>query len=542
MASALLLRVLPWILAAGIAAAAFADDSAEALFRKGHKAQRLGRHIEAYLYYNRARALDPANILYSRAARNVRRGAAQLLAAAGEHRTAIEMAPDSWEFRALRDATQGTDRTSTAVIEQGAPVLRQPVTVSYSDHEASFRFRGSVREAYEKVAAEFGVQVLFDEGFQSDRRIRADLDGCDFRCALRALGHLGDSFVVPVAGDRVLVAADDSGRRAELEPVAVAALPLDGALTQEDVSEIGQAIQQVLEIKKFQATVTGRAMVLRDSAAKINMARELARNLLQPRAEVQIEIRLVTLSSGKLVNAGIALPTKFPITQLATAGTGSSAGPLITLGGGRTALGIGLGDASLAARLEASSSQAVQTVQLRAVHGMPAEFHVGERFPIATGQYSSGAPTDQIRGYAQPPPVITFEDLGLKLAITPRVHSAFDTTLDVEANFQLLAGGAVNEIPILSNREFKSQVRLRRGEFAIVSGMAVYESRHTNRSPWGLGSVPWLGSLFGIHERRWNRSDLLILVRPHLTRLPPGELARTREFLFGSEERPLPAL
>lgn len=538
---ALIGKALLGLLVAVLACGTVSAQSASELFRKGNRARQGGRHIEAYIYYSRARALDPANSTYLRAARGVRRGAAQLLAAAGEYRTAIEMAPDSWEFESLAGST-GAPLVAVELDEPPKPRPTEPPTLRYSDHDATFRFRGQIGEAYQQVATEFGVEVLFEDEFDTSRPVRADLTECDLPCALRALGEISKSFAVPVNSELLLVAPDDSATRSDLQTAAVATIPFTGALTPEEATEVGQAAQQVLEIKRFQASAAGRAIILRDSTWKAKMARVLIDNLLHPRAEVVIEVRILSVTNARTVTAGIGLPTSVPVTRLATSADSSGAGQLIGLGGGRSSFGIALGDASALATLNATSSDAIHTAQLRTTHGMPVEFHVGERYPIATGQYSSGGQDSQQPGYIQPPPSITFEDLGLNLTVTPWIHTAQETSLDIEANLRLLTGEAVNDVPYLSNRELKSHVRLRSGEFAIVSGMAVYEVRKSGRGPWGLGAIPGLGSLFSPGEQRWNQNDLIVLVRPRLSRLPPGEIAGSLEFLYGTEQRPLAAL
>ncbi len=542
-------RLLSGILWVLILPALAVGDSAEDLFRNGHRAERQGRYIEAYLLYNRARALDPANASFARAARGVSRGAAQLLAAAGEYRSAIEMAPDSWEFQRL----PGKDSAAIEVAEDPAAgsglVPSQPTRLQYSDHETSFSFRGTVRDAYEDAAEEFGVRVVFHEDIESDRVIRADLAECDFHCVMRALGALSKSVGVPIAPDLLLVVEDTENVRAEFETAALAPIPLDGVLTVEDVTQVGQAVQQILDIRRLQATGSGSMLFLRGSLGKVDMARSLVADLLHPPASARIELQMVTVSRGGLVRAGIDLPSSFPVSNFSTLfgampGTGGVE-RLVGFGGGETVLGVAVGDASVEARLNASSSQSLQTMHLRSAHGAPATFKIGESYPIATAQYSGGglnAPGPGTPGYIQPPPSITFQDLGLNLSVTPIIHSSVEVTLLLEVAFKFLTGSTVNDVPILANREFQSRVRLRRSEFAIVSGTAVYERRKLSGGLSGLGNIPWLGALFRRNERVWSQRDLLILVRPRVVRLPPSELARTREFLFGSEERPVPAL
>ncbi len=456
------------------------------------------------------------------------------------------MAPDSWEFQSLSADAQEPEPAAKITLTQRQPLPRQPPRLKYAAHEASFRFRESVREAYEAVGDEFGVRVIFDEDFDADAGTRADLAECGFPCAMRILGELSRSIAVPLSDDMVLIAQDDGGTRGEYETSAFATIPLGGPVAAEDAAEITQVIQQVLDMRRVQSSAGSGAIFLRDTVGKVDMAKLLAQDLLHSAAAVVIELQMISVSSGGLVRAGIDLPSSFPVTNFGTLFgampdvTGTER--LVGIGGGKTALGVALGDASALARFERSAAQTLQQMQIRSLHGMAAEFKIGERYPIATAQYSSGGPVPQDPGYTQPPPSIAFEDLGLVLSATPLVHSATEVTLDLDVKFRLLAGGAVNDVPILANREFQSQVRLRQGEFAIVSGMAVYDRSKSNGGLAGLGNIPLLGALFRRNEWRWNRRDLLALIMPRVVRLPPGELARSTTILFGAEERPLPAL
>ena len=526
--------------------ALLAEPSARALFRKGMAAQRQGRHIEALLLYSRARALEPGNAEYIRAARGVRGGAARLLAAAGRHRAALALAPDSWELPPLSQPAQVTTPAADISIDSNRPRLAGPAALRYAGHKASFRFRDSIGQAYEEAAREFGLRVVFDKDFDGNTPIRADLSGCGFRCAMRVLGALGKSVAVPLSDSEVLVVPGDASHRNEREPVALATIPLDGSLAPEAAAEIAQAIQQALDVRRFQIDASGGNIFLRDTAAKLHLARSLADDLLQPKAAVVIELSMVAVSSGSTIAAGVDLPASFPVTNFSTLFGATPPVPgsdrLVGIGGGKTVLGIALGDASVSASLAASSAETLRRMRVRSLDGMAAEFKVGERYPIATAQYSSGPSAPRSADFVQPPPTVTFEDLGLNLRATPTVHSAAEVTLGLEANFRLLAGRAVNGIPILANREFQSQVRLRQGEFAIVSGMSVYERSRTPAGLAGLGRIPVLGALFRRTTWRWSRRDLLVLVAPRIVRLPPAELARSRDMLFGPENAPLPAL
>ena len=85
-------------------------------------------------------------------------------------------------------------------------------------------------------------------------------------------------------------------------------------------------------------------------------------------------------------------------------------------------------------------------------------------------------------------------------------------------------------------------MRLREGEAAIIAGMAIDETRSTRSTPLGLTGVPVVSTLLSRQTRRTNSTDLLVIVKPRLVRLPPSELVRELRIRFGAEERPMSAL
>jgi len=187
----------------------------------------------------------------------------------------------------------------------------------------------------------------------------------------------------------------------------------------------------------------------------------------------------------------------------------------------------------------------VSRFRLRSSNGMAANLHVGERYPIINARFSpilnEGAVQDSIDDgtFVEPFPSFTFEDLGLVLDVVPQVHSAHEVSLQFEVQFRLLTGSTANDIPIISNRQFKAYARLVEGELAVISGIAVAQTFKVRTGVVGLSNIPVLGNLFKRHTRETLTSDLLVLLRPHVVRLPPAEMAPTLTLRYGPEQRPL---
>jgi type II secretory pathway component GspD/PulD (secretin) len=144
-------------------------------------------------------------------------------------------------------------------------------------------------------------------------------------------------------------------------------------------------------------------------------------------------------------------------------------------------------------------------------------------------------------GVVQPAPSFTFQDLGLSLKVTPHVHGTEEVTLSLEAEFKLLAGAALNGIPVISNRSLKSDVTLKMGEWAVVAGLMEDQDARTIAGIAGIANIPLLGPLMRTTTHNKESDQVVILLKPTLV-TPPPDQGLTHVFRMGSETRPLTPL
>jgi Flp pilus assembly secretin CpaC len=132
---------------------------------------------------------------------------------------------------------------------------------------------------------------------------------------------------------------------------------------------------------------------------------------------------------------------------------------------------------------------------------------------------SSGNPSASQIGY----PSATYEDLGLKVKATPRLHAGDEVTLQLQFDIKSLTGSSINGIPILSNRNIEQTIRLRENETSVLSGLIQSSSiRTASGLPW-VSTEPGIGLLTGEDTTTIQQTELLILVTPRALRLPPHE-------------------
>ncbi len=532
------MRTLALVLS--LAATAWADGAGQ-LARQARRAERQGDDLKAYTLYTRAAGLRPQQEKYRLEALRLQVRAAQSLAAQDRLDEALALDPGNPFLQARRSPPQTTaPEPPTSAELREAEQAAEPIELKPKPGAHSFHLKADARSLWEQVARAYGLDVVFDADFTAGSQLPFYLENAEMRDAFHALMALTGTFLAPIHERVALVAKDTQQKRNELEPMMATLLPIPQVISPEEANEVGRAVQQALDIKRLAVDAVRRQVYLRDTVTKTRMARLLYADLSRRRGEVMIEIELISVSKSSLANLGLTLPTTFPVAP------GSSG--LATAGGGQTIFGVQVANPQFEADRTRSDTQLLTSFRIRATDGLPASMHIGDKYPIVNALFSPIVITGQIQDlqnsgqYRQPFPSFTFEDLGLVLKVTPRIHDREEVSLTIEAEFRLLTGASLNGIPVISDRKFNSAVRLKEGETSIVSGLAVAQSTRTQNGVAGLSDLPFMGWLWRQNAYQVDQNELLITITPRLTMLPPAEQAPPLEFYFGSETRPVGGL
>ena len=474
---------------------------------------------------------------------------------------AVARSPNDPALRALADAYQrrGLQALSAAsflrpapLSEDAGPVLPEisvedrrelapPPDLKPDNVRRSFDLRGAPRTLIEKVAGAYGISTVFDYDFPpSDKEQRLHLDDVPWSEAIYALQLVTNTFYVPVGSRVALFAKETSVKRGEVEPSVAVSIPFPQTMGPQDLQDVANAVRQAFALTKVAMDSNQHAMILRDRVSRVLPAVAVARQLLSGPAEVFVEVELFSVDESSDLSRGLRLQTNFPIVDYGqragfalTAPTAPSGYSIATLGGGATFLGVGLSDATILASLTGNMARSVARASLRSVSGQPATLHIGDRYPII--QQSWGATSTDPNSSFTTTPSITFEDLGVILKLTPRVHDASALTLEFDAEYKVLSGNTADSIPIISNRKFTVQVRMNFGESAVIAGLVQDSVSQTDSGLPLLNWIPWL------HSQTVNRKSgrFLLVLRPELLRLPPSEFPSYGVW-SGTEVRGLP--
>jgi hypothetical protein len=144
--------------------------------------------------------------------------------------------------------------------------------------------------------------------------------------------------------------------------------------------------------------------------------------------------------------------------------------------------------------------------------GKEASFLAGGEFPIPVAQASGGGTSISIQ----------FKEFGIRLNFTPvvngdRVHlkvrpevSALDFS-----NAITLQGF---RIPALSTRRTETEIELNDGQTFAIAGLLNNTMNSTMQKIPGIGDIPILGLLFRSKAAQKNRTELVVMITPHILR------------------------
>lgn len=148
-----------------------------------------------------------------------------------------------------------------------------------------------------------------------------------------------------------------------------------------------------------------------------------------------------------------------------------------------------------------------------ALDGMQASINVGSEVPYPAGSYTSSAGGSTTS--------IQYRETGVTLLVLPRISASGAVTLDITQEVSS-PGATVNvggqEATSFAKSLVTTSFYVKDGDTVAIAGL-IHDKSDTGRSgiPF-LSEIPILGSLFGSTNRNSVRSELIILITPHVIR------------------------
>lgn len=524
-----------------IAITAGAAGCAASAMNAGRQAERAQDYDRAVVEYTKAArerpddanarlALERARIRASQEhfARGRRLAAAERYEdAVVELQIASELNPgDALVEAELKEARQRL-RTRLAVSREGRTELQSLIERSRTLAPAGEDLPGDVklpdsmrfgngatsRMIFTAVARFAGISILFDSGFR-DAPLSIDLRDSTLEDALTALTASTQTFYRVTAPRTITVIPDTLEKRREYEETIVQVFHLSNA----DIKEVTDLLRIVADIRQISPMTATNSLAIRDTPERIKAAGQLIAAIDKARPEVVIEVELLEVDRTKLREWGlqIASPGSPGISGSADVNrTGLTLHDLENLSSADVFM---TGVPGLYYRLLKNdiNTRTLANPQLRTSDGIAAQARFGERVPVPVTTFAplAGGGINQ-----QPITSFVYENIGVNIDITPRLHHNDDVSLALKISLSNISGEGFGGLPTFGNREINTTIRLKDGETNMLAGLIRDDERTSLSGIPGLSDLPLIGRLFANERKTAQQTDILLTLTPHIVRV-----------------------
>ncbi len=191
-------------------------------------------------------------------------------------------------------------------------------------------------------------------------------------------------------------------------------------------------------------------------------------------------------------------------------------------GAGLTNLSIGMlvrTTRELALFLEASETEGktrvISAPSLIATDNIPAEIVVGQTIPTLSSQAVVGGAFSE--GSSLFTNTVSNVQTGVKLAVTARVNASGIVTLRIQQEVSTPTGvtGSIQS-PTIDRRNVSTQVTVNDGDTVAIGGIIQETSIYSSARVPILGRIPIIGRAFGSTEETTTKTELIVLLEPHV--------------------------
>jgi len=162
--------------------------------------------------------------------------------------------------------------------------------------------------------------------------------------------------------------------------------------------------------------------------------------------------------------------------------------------------------------------------KLAVVNNQEARIHVGRKEAYITTTTTSGSTTTTTAED------VNFVDIGIQLSVTPTINDDGFVTMkikpEVSSRVDTLITPSGNQIPIIDTSLSETTVMVEDNATIIIGGLRRDEEYEVSERIPLLGDIPWVGNLFKSQTKREQRSELLVMITPHIV---DGSMVTTGE-------------
>lgn len=174
-----------------------------------------------------------------------------------------------------------------------------------------------------------------------------------------------------------------------------------------------------------------------------------------------------------------------------------------------------------------TSVKVLSSPKLLVLNNHDAVLEVGDQVPIATQTAVS-----TVAGSAPIVNSLQMQQTGVILHVTPRANKSGRVIIDISQEVSAVVPTTTSSLnsPTIQERRLTSTVSVRDGETVALGGMIQDQRSRSNDGLPFLSKIPIIGEIFGSTDRQTTRTELVVLITPHVIRSDDDSAAAMADF------------
>ena len=324
---------------------------------------------------------------------------------------------------------------------------------------------------------------------------------------------------------------------------------LDGVVKGITAQATPQGGAQASPFDSGKVTITAdkgsNSLVIMASPTDYNNLVQVIKKLDRRSKQVFVQVLIAEVALDKSHEFGLQtglIGGASPVNNLTVAGMYDPLGTLGTIGtilaaGGKLTPDIVASPLNVTAVLKALDSKGLlnilSTPNILTSDNKEAEINVGENVPFSGGttQTTLGATTTSVER----------KDIGINLKIKPQISEGDYIRLDINQEISQVKDSKGQAIDLVTTkRSAKTSIVVKDKETVVIGGLIQDSENETVTKVPFLGDIPLLGWLFKSKSKSRSKTNLMILLTPHIIK-DAGDLAemtRNQRTTFGDSSKP----
>ncbi|HEU4644468.1 MAG TPA: secretin N-terminal domain-containing protein, partial [Burkholderiales bacterium] len=499
-------------------------------------ARRAGLYDEAETAYRRALELAPANARAQSGleALGMERRHRALLAeaqallekdqgAAALAKARAVLAENSTQREALELVRAVERRNARAALDSPrlAAALQRPVTLEFRD--------ASLRTVLEIISRQSGLNFVFDRDVRPDLRTTVFVKDTPIDEAIRIVLLTSQLERRVLNEQTILVYPDTPAKTREYRELVMKSFYLTNA----DAKQTANMLRALVKTRDLYVDEKLNLVVMRDTPEAVRVAERLVANQDLGEPEVVLEVEVLEVGTTLLQDLGVQWPGRLSAGLIGAAGIPGTVSLPEWLSRDSRLVQLTFSDPLFVLNLQKQdgSTSILANPRIRVKNKEKARIHIGDKVPVITT-------TQTATGFASES--VTYLDTGLKLEVEANVYLDNDVAIKLGLEVSSISATIRNAETgtttyQVGTRNAATVLRLKDGETQMLAGLISDEERRGAVKVPGLGDLPVLGRLFSSTKDDVIKTEIVLLVTPHVVRNLARPEARFEEFLAGTE-------